>query len=147
MRSEEYDRFHIPILGPKQPERTERAATSARFDIPILGLMPPPPTEPPPTVEVCRSFSYKINMENKVGPKYKYESADFFCSRKMVCDVEAAGWVSQELFEDCVSEVRDSAVAFITSIKQKDAGGPPPPQISHPGAARNYEAWQKKKGE
>lgn len=69
------------------------------------------------TVEVCRSFSYKLNLANHGGPQY--ESADFFASRKMSCNAEDAPWVSQQIFEECVEEVRSSVAAFKATMQAK----------------------------
>lgn len=68
-------------------------------------------------VEVCRSFSYKLNLANHGGPQY--ESADFFASRKMQCNSEDAQWVSQQIFEECVEEVRASVAAFKSTMLAK----------------------------
>jgi hypothetical protein len=75
---------------------------------------------PAAMIEVCRSFAYKLNLANYGGPQY--ESADFFASRKMQCDAEAAAWVSQQLYEECVAEVRATVAAFIADMKAKRAG-------------------------
>ena len=57
-------------------------------------------------IEVCRSFSFrKLNLGN-------YESADFFASRKMQCEQEAAPFVSQQIFEECVEDIREAVVQF-----------------------------------
>lgn len=87
------------------------------------------------TIEICRSFSYKLNLENHGGRKY--ESADFFASRKMTCSVEDQGWVSQQIFEECVAEVRAAAAAFIESVKQRKERKPVA------GNARELEQWRK----
>lgn len=84
-------------------------------DIPILGRKP----ETQALVEVCRSFAYKLNLENHGGPRY--ESADFFASRKMQCAAEDADWVSQQIFEECVAEVRESVTRFKEEMHRKMA--------------------------
>lgn len=81
-------------------------------DIPILGSK-----TPDKTVEVCRSFSYKLNLANHGGPAY--ESADFFASRKLSCNSEDASWVSQQIFEECVTEVREAVAAFKSTMQAK----------------------------
>lgn len=68
-------------------------------------------------VEVCRSFAYKLNLQNHGGNPY--ESADFFASRKMECAVEAAEWVSEQIYEECVAEVRATVAAFIDEMRRK----------------------------
>jgi hypothetical protein len=82
-------------------------------DIPIIGALR---TEQRKT-EVCRSFSYKLNLQNHGGPAY--ESADFFASRKMECSSEDAAWVSQQIFEECVAEVRTAVAAFTEEMRRR----------------------------
>jgi hypothetical protein len=65
-------------------------------DIPILGQRAPSP--PTPTVEVVRSFSWKLNVGN-------YESRDFFCSQKAECPASEAAEVSEHLHAFCKSQV------------------------------------------
>ncbi len=79
---------------------------------------PPPPPEPK-QVEVCRSFAYKLNLANHGGPQY--ESADFFCSRKIACTEDDAAAVSESLFEDCVTEIQGAVKGFIRNMQQKRA--------------------------
>ena len=75
------------------------------------------PMPAPVQVEVCRSFAYKLNLQNHGG--LPYESADFFASRKMACEAESAAWVSQQIFEECVAEVRESIRLFIEEMRNK----------------------------
>lgn len=84
------------------------------MSIPILRGKP---EQEPGMIEVCRSFSYKLNLANHGGPAY--ESADFFASRKMQCSPEDAEWVSQQIFEECVAEVRACVAAFIDEMQRK----------------------------
>lgn len=49
-------------------------------------------------VEVCRSFSYKLNVGN-------YESRDFFCSQKSEVSEKDAEKASESLYEFCKNEV------------------------------------------
>ncbi len=85
----------------------------------------PHPLEAPPkrqeqvsdTVEVCRSFTRKINLKNYGG--YEFESADFFCSRKITCKREAEAMVSQELVEVCVEEIHSTVKDYIAFTKQR----------------------------
>ena len=83
--------------------------------IPIIGA--PPKQQPAQTVEVCRSFSRKINLQVYGGNAY--ESADFFASRKMECSAEDAGWVSQQIYEECVEEVREAMRLYIEDMKSR----------------------------
>jgi hypothetical protein len=91
-------------------------------DIHILGKKP----EAQQLVEVCRSFAYKLNLANHGGPAY--ESADFFASRKMQCAAEDAGWVSQQVFEECAAEVRGAVAAFVAEMQRKKQMRPCRPQ-------------------
>jgi hypothetical protein len=83
-------------------------------DIPIIGRKPDKRE-----VEVCRSFSRKLNLANYGGAQY--ESADFFSSRKLTCYVEDQPWVSQQLFEDCVAEVQASMAAYVETMANRRA--------------------------
>lgn len=56
------------------------------------------PTEAPRTVEICRSFAFKLNVGN-------YESRDFFCSQKGTCTVDQQDEVSADLAEFCFQQV------------------------------------------
>lgn len=87
------------------------------MDIPIIGRRAQ--QEAAEIIEVCRSFAYKLNLANHGGPQY--ESADFFASRKIQCSREAAIWVSQELYEECVAEVRATVAQFIADMNNKKA--------------------------
>lgn len=49
-------------------------------------------------VEVCRSFSYKLNVGN-------FESRDFFCSQKAEVPLVEAEQISELLYEFCKNEV------------------------------------------
>jgi len=86
------------------------------------------PHEPAKRIEVCRSFAYKLNLQNHGGNPY--ESADFFASRKMECEAEAAEWVSDQIYEECVAEVRASVAAFIEEMRRKKAVRAGEPSLS-----------------
>jgi len=66
------------------------------------------------TVEVVRSFSYKLNVGN-------YESRDFFCSEKAQCKAEDAEHVSDLLYQFCKSQVLESVRDYLADKKQRDA--------------------------
>lgn len=51
-----------------------------------------------PTVEIVRSFSFKLNVGN-------YESRDFFCSQKVVCDAIEVDEVSSKVYQWCKQQV------------------------------------------
>lgn len=78
-------------------------------------LQPPPPPE---TIEICRSFAYKLNL-TKFGRDY--ESADFFCSRKMTCVKESAPVVSEAIFEECVEDIKSGIASFVADLQKKQS--------------------------
>ncbi len=55
-------------------------------------------TSPITRVEVCRSFSFKVNRGN-------YESSDYFMSQKAECAFEDQEYVSAALHAFCKSQV------------------------------------------
>jgi chorismate mutase len=57
------------------------------------------------TIEVCRSFSFKLNLGN-------YSNADFFCSQKAEVLEGDAEKVSEQLYEFCKKEVMKSVSAY-----------------------------------
>lgn len=83
------------------------------MDIPIIGLEP----KQEALVEVCRSFSYKLNLQNHGGPAY--ESMDFFASRKIQCMQFEVAWMSQTIHAECMAEVRESVAAAIEEMRRK----------------------------
>ena len=60
-------------------------------------------------VEVARSFSYKLNAE-QYGRRY--ESRDFFCSRKAECWAEEAREVSDRIYAECKADVMRAVAAY-----------------------------------
>lgn len=77
----------------------------------------PPTILPKPmtgTVEIARSFSYKLNVGN-------YESRDFFCSQKAECSIEDAERVGELLYEFCKKAVLKSVGAYIKDTKAQKA--------------------------
>lgn len=108
------------------------------------GEIPPPkevagPTPASGTIEICRSFAYKISLQNYGGNQY--ESADFFCSRKMACKVEVAAMVSESLFEDCLLEIQGSIRKFISDAQSKRAA-----QVARAEAERAEHAALQQQG-
>lgn len=57
------------------------------------------------TVEICRSFGYKLNVGN-------YESRDFFCSYKTEAPKEQEREASQSAYEFCEEEVLSAVKAY-----------------------------------
>jgi hypothetical protein len=57
-------------------------------------------------IEIARSFSRKLNLQN-------YETCDFFCSAKAEVDLKDAEKVSDELYQLCLEEVRKSAKSYL----------------------------------
>ena len=74
------------------------------------------PTEALRMVEICRSFSYKLNMDAILGTK-SYESRDFFASQKATCTVEQAAQISEDLQEFCYAEVMKSVRDYVKEVK------------------------------
>jgi hypothetical protein len=106
------------------------------MDIPIIGKR----IQEQRTVEVCRSFAYKLNLANHGGPQY--ESADFFASRKLECSSEEVEAVSEELYEECLTEVRNAIASFLVEMKRKKVESARRP---HPVSTTNsaaYERWR-----
>ena len=62
-------------------------------------------------VEVCRSFSYKMNIPGA------YESRDFFCSQKTEVPLEEAEKVSEALYQFCKKQVINSVNKFKQELK------------------------------
>lgn len=65
-----------------------------------------------PMVEVCRSFSYKLNAGN-------YESRDFFCSAKKEVKEKDMEATSEALYQFCKAETLKSVNQFKTPDKKK----------------------------
>lgn len=63
-----------------------------------VGLLLTIKTESEPIVEICRSFSYRMNCGN-------YESRDFFCSEKASCKLSEAEDLSERLYIFCRTQV------------------------------------------
>ena len=63
-------------------------------------------------VEICRSFSYRLNVGN-------YESRDFFASQKSECAIEDAGDVSTALYQFCKSQVLQSVREYQADIERQ----------------------------
>ena len=76
---------------------------------------PMTPAEPTGrTVEVARSFSFKLGLPN-------YSSADFFCSQKTSCDASIVDEISLDLDEWCKDQVRASILEFETARARKES--------------------------
>lgn len=82
---------------------------------PVMESQPTPPAPEPPksperyswfpnTVEVARSYTYKLNTGN-------YETRDFFCSQKAECRPEDADLVSEKLYDFCKRQVMKAVAA------------------------------------
>lgn len=64
------------------------------------------------TVEIARSFSYKLNVGN-------YESRDFFCSQKAECPIDDAERVSDALHAFCKTQVLKALADYRANGGQK----------------------------
>ena len=74
----------------------------------------PETQQPARTVEIARSFSFKLNLGN-------YQSADFFCSQKASCSADMAEEVSADLYEFCVDQVQQAIKDFQERQARKSA--------------------------
>lgn len=109
--------FEVAIIG---EQKLKTPAKDRSFDIPIIGQREPAAAPAPiQTIEVCRSFAYKLNLQNYGGKQY--ESIDLFASRKITCGVDDQKWVSEQIFEECVEEVRTTREKIIERIQQGKA--------------------------
>lgn len=63
-------------------------------------------------IEVCRSFSFKLNCGH-YDPSKQYESQDFFCSQKVFCLPEQAEDASLAAYAFCKRQV---LVAFNEAV-------------------------------
>ena len=68
---------------------------------------------PGTTVEICRSFGYKLNAGN-------YESRDFFQSMKAECPIEDADDISDRLYQFCKSQVLRSVNDYMAVQAVRD---------------------------
>lgn len=68
-----------------------------------------PPREPR-TVEIARSFTYKLNVGN-------YESRDFFCSQKGTCPEDEAEDLSERLYYFCRTQVLKAVAEYMRDRK------------------------------
>ena len=67
--------------------------------------------------EACASFSHRINLENYGGPRY--ESVEFFASRKVQCAPEDLEALTLELHDECVNEVDGKARQYILEMRRR----------------------------
>jgi len=66
----------------------------------------------PRTVEITRSFSYKLNVGN-------YESRDFFCSQKGQCLEDEAEDLSERLYYFCRAQVLRAVAEYQRERKEQ----------------------------
>jgi len=95
-------------------------------------------------IEVCRSFSYKLNAGH-------YETRDFFCSQKAEVSEEEAEKTSEKLYEFCKSEVIKSVNSYLEEMRLKKLEGGTekapdykPKEITEEQVKKIDEDWQKK---
>jgi|SRR5215471_1706569 len=86
----------------------------SRFDVPLLAGPVTPGDEP--TVEICRSYSYRLNLTNYGR---SYEHVDFFASRKVSCPRSSSAYVSEDIYEECKAEVRAAVKDWLEAFDQK----------------------------
>ena len=68
------------------------------------------------TIEICRSFSFKVNRERYEGAAARYESMDFFMSHKAECMISDAEKTSEALHQFCKSQVMKAVGEYIASL-------------------------------
>jgi hypothetical protein len=78
-----------------------------------------PHVEPSGLVEIARSYSFKLNMDCVGGPRY--ESREFFCSRKEECLKEDAAATSARLHAFCQAEVTRAVNEYVKSRTKQRA--------------------------
>ena len=71
----------------------------------------PGDAEPARSIEIVRSFSFKLNLGD-------YQSADFFCSRKEQATTETVDEISDSIYEWCYESVMDS-VRQVKAVQEK----------------------------
>ena len=83
--------------------------------IPIIGQLP----QPARTIEVCRSFSYKLNHELYGGPRY--ENSDYFASRKSTVPLGDDAAESERIYQECRAEVMLAVAQTIGRLRARYA--------------------------
>lgn len=73
--------------------------------------------------EITRSFSYKLNCEIYGGAKY--ESREFFVSRKATCLCSQAVEASAEIYNFCESEVMKAVAKHISKLRESSGRNKP----------------------
>jgi hypothetical protein len=68
-------------------------------------------------VTICRSFSYKLNLENIIGAAGRYESRDFFASQSSQCKEKDAETTSEALYQFCKKDVIKAVNAYISEVR------------------------------
>lgn len=71
-------------------------------------------------IEVVRSFSLKRNLENHLGPAFRFESADHFCSAKKTTTAEEAERTSELLYAFCRQEVLKAARSYEDELRNRE---------------------------
>lgn len=82
-----------------------------------------------PTVEIARSFTFKVNVKNhlsleqlqyldKKNMAVDYESHDFFASQKFTCPASKAEEMSEAAFQFCKGQVVRGANALIAEYRK-----------------------------
>lgn len=75
-------------------------------------IIQPRAEQPDKRVEICRSFSYRLNIGN-------YQHADFFSSIKQECAAEDAEETSAAAYDFCEREVRKAIKDFSKKMAAK----------------------------
>lgn len=92
-------------------------------------------------IEICRSFSFKINSGH-YDPAKQYESQDFFCSQKVHCLPEEMEDASQAAYAFCKRQVLVAANEAIAELRaQRDERSGPKRGNGGIGSARPPQDW------
>lgn len=81
--------------------------------IPLIGQLP----QHARTIEICRSFSGKLNHQLYGGNPY--ESSDYFASRKIEVPEDQAAEESERIHQECRAEVQAAMLQTIARLKAK----------------------------
>ena len=75
-----------------------------------------PPAKISGTVEICRSFAYKLSPAKYTGVT-DYESRDFFASMKVTCDAADTVEISRDVDEFVQAEVMDAVKDYVAKLR------------------------------
>lgn len=97
-----------PKLRAGRPRKVEALGGAAEVKKTRTKIARLAQSQPQPTVEIVRSFSFKLNLGN-------YQSADFFCSQKVSVAPDMATEASESTYQWCFDEVMKS----VANVKRR----------------------------